>query len=979
LEKTSGSDNPINGTGGHQEMREWMDNEMQTALLKKFSESFKGYWRWSFAAALISIIGIIGYLLWYNYATQRRLQYAAIARFAEELNGRAKAADYFIQERANDVRELANSNVVTAYFTNKSLGMSEAYGLKGSLVLIHKQFRYLNKSMTGEEKIFTRLSLFSPSGVPLVEYQSESPSPVKRWEWNSIKDVSGRQPVERYDALNPSYLLFAVPVRISGQIEGYVAGWVSLKVIHNKYIAYDQPTAVHASGDITSTILSTDGHRWYATPEIDNRLMQSLCRKLSAIFPPTDLLLEKMKDTLPPLSVTDKLPETRFTLTGLSGQENNLFVAATRLSLKNITLISIINQSHLADPAGPLRLLLMLALFSATVVGLAMITVRHGAKVQDLAGMLADSQRQQDEIRRINEQLNMEIDQRKVAESQINREKNLLRNLITAIPDIIYYKNADSVYMGCNPAFEMFCGMEEKEITGKRTRDLFNQNMAITFVEQDKKVIEKGEVLLFEQWVDLPDGRQILLETKKTPYYSEAGRMIGLIGISRDITERKRTEMKLNEQRDRLELVIRATNTGIWEWNVETGETIFNERWAGIIGYTLAELSPLSIRTWTDLCHPDDLERSNRALEQHFKKKTDFYECECRMKHKQGHWVWVYDCGRVVEWTPHNKPFRMLGTHSDITQRKQHEEAIRQANETLERRIDERTREIEKLHGQMVMQEKMASVGQLAAGIAHELNNPINFVRTNFATLTENFTDLSEVIKDYREFTNTTEFNNTSERIAAIHAKEKTLQVDFLLNDIPLIFLESERGFERIARIVQSMRDFSYVNHSGNMTYFNINKGITDTLVISKNIYKYHADVHTDLGDVPDILCLPEQINQVLLNLVVNSAQAIEGKPDGGSGLITIRTFYERGFVCCQVADNGPGIPIEIRSRIFEPFFTTKAPGKGTGLGLSISYDIVVHKHKGILTVDCPETGGTVFTLRLPVKEQPKEVFFEDR
>jgi PAS domain S-box-containing protein len=455
--------------------------------------------------------------------------------------------------------------------------------------------------------------------------------------------------------------------------------------------------------------------------------------------------------------------------------------------------------------------------------------------------------------------------------------------------------------------------------------------------------------------------------------------MIGLIGISRDITERKRTEMKLNEQRERLELVIRATNTGIWEWNVETGDTIFNDRWAGIIGYTLAELSPLNFRKWTDLCHPDDLKRSNRALERHFNKQTNFYDCEYRMKHKLGHWVWVYDCGRVVEWTPHNKPFRMLGTHSDITQRKQHEEEIRKANETLERRIDERTREIEKLHSQMVMQEKMASVGQLAAGLAHELNNPINFVRTNFATLTDNFNDLTEVIKDYREFSNSTEFNNSAERIAAIHAKEKSLEVDFLLKDIPALFNESERGFERIARIVQSMRDFSYVNHTGSMTYFNINKGVMDTLTISKNIYKYHADVQTDLSDIPEIPCLPEQINQVLLNLVVNSAQAIEGKKNGRSGRITIRTFSDRDFVYCQVADNGPGIPVEIRSRIFEPFFSTKPPGKGTGLGLSISYDIVVHKHMGNLEVECPDGGGTVFTISLPVKEHSKEVFFEER
>lgn len=289
----------------------------------------------------------------------------------------------------------------------------------------------------------------------------------------------------------------------------------------------------------------------------------------------------------------------------------------------------------------------------------------------------------------------------------------------------------------------------------------------------------------------------------------------------------------------------------------------------------------------------------------------------------------------------------------------------------LQAKIQERTREIEQMHGQMVMQEKMASVGQLAAGIAHELNNPINFVRTNFATLTENFTDLEAVFKDYRRFAEGYEARYDSPaELTAVRAKESTLQIDYILDDIPALFQESERGFERIARIIQSMRDFSHVDYTGDLSYFNINNGIEDTLVIARNVYKYHSDIQTDLGDLPDIQCLPEQLNQVFLNLIVNSAQAIEAQQKRAKGVIAIRTWREGKHVCCEIADNGPGIPKEILSRIYEPFFTTKAPGKGTGLGLSISYDIIVRKHGGELSVDCPRDGGTVFTLRIPMDLQ---------
>jgi signal transduction histidine kinase len=290
------------------------------------------------------------------------------------------------------------------------------------------------------------------------------------------------------------------------------------------------------------------------------------------------------------------------------------------------------------------------------------------------------------------------------------------------------------------------------------------------------------------------------------------------------------------------------------------------------------------------------------------------------------------------------------------------------SREALQDKVKERTKELGQVHTQLVMQEKMASVGQLAAGIAHELNNPINFVRTNFAALTENVTDLAEIMEDYRGLTDDCDAgHNFRPKLAEVRAKEKSLQIDYILEDIPVLFAESERGFKRIARIIQSMRDFSHVDQTGDFTFFNINKGIEDTLIIARNVYRYHADIQKNLGELPEMLCLPEQLNQVFLNLIVNSSQAIEAQQGTTRGVITIRTWREEKHVCCEIADNGPGIPEEILSRIFEPFFTTKAPGKGTGLGLSISYDIIVHKHRGEISIACPRTGGTMFTIRLPV------------
>ncbi|WP_136806950.1 ATP-binding protein [Desulfosediminicola flagellatus] len=298
-------------------------------------------------------------------------------------------------------------------------------------------------------------------------------------------------------------------------------------------------------------------------------------------------------------------------------------------------------------------------------------------------------------------------------------------------------------------------------------------------------------------------------------------------------------------------------------------------------------------------------------------------------------------------------------------------EELRKLNETLEAEIHVRTNELEKTQSQLVMQEKMASVGQLAAGIAHELNNPINFVRTNFATLTDDFEDLLKMLKHYSEFIQLAEAEpSLHESLALVRNNEKNLHISYLQKDIPVLFKESERGFDRIAKIIQSMRDFSRSDQAGDFAWANINKGIEDTLTIAQNEYKYHADVTTDLGIIDEIYCSLEQLNQVFLNLIINSAHAIASAKHEAKGIISIKTWQHDKTVFCEIRDNGPGIAPEHRNRIFEPFYTTKAPGQGTGLGLSISYDIVVHKHHGTLQLDCPEEGGSVFTLSLPVGSQ---------
>ena len=196
---------------------------------------------------------------------------------------------------------------------------------------------------------------------------------------------------------------------------------------------------------------------------------------------------------------------------------------------------------------------------------------------------------------------------------------------------------------------------------------------------------------------------------------------------------------------------------------------------------------------------------------------------------------------------------------------------------------------------------------------------------------------------------------------------EAELAIDLLLEDIPNILLESHNGFERMTAIINSMRNFTMGHAPDERVSFDVNQGILDTLILARHEYRDIAEIETSLDELlPGVYCNPEQISQLVLNLIVNSAHAIVLQHRSSVGKIMLHTWFDSSNVFCSIADDGPGIPEEIRKNIFNPFFSTKEPGKGSGLGLSICYDIVVNKHGGTLSVECPAEGGTVITIALP-------------
>jgi two-component system NtrC family sensor kinase len=292
----------------------------------------------------------------------------------------------------------------------------------------------------------------------------------------------------------------------------------------------------------------------------------------------------------------------------------------------------------------------------------------------------------------------------------------------------------------------------------------------------------------------------------------------------------------------------------------------------------------------------------------------------------------------------------ILGFTQDVTQREQLEMELRQ-------------------------HQKLEAVGSLAAGVAHEINTPIQFVGDNLRFLQDAFESLHRVVEKSGQLRKAADTGSVPPELAAeFDATTQTADIEYLTAEIPKAIHQSIEGAGRVATIVRAMKNFAHPD-SGEMMNANLNEALTSTLTIARNELKYVADVEEDFGELPLVRCSLGDLNQVFLNLLVNAAHAIHEvvKDSGKKGKIRVATSAQPDWVQITIADSGCGIPKEFQDKVFDPFFTTKGVGRGTGQGLAIARAIVVEKHHGTLTFTTQEGEGTTFVMRLP-HDQGSEV-----
>ncbi len=497
----------------------------------------------------------------------------------------------------------------------------------------------------------------------------------------------------------------------------------------------------------------------------------------------------------------------------------------------------------------------------------------------------------------------------------------------------------------------MFCS-----ISGYSKAEAIGQNPRIL------KSGRQGPEVYAELWQTITDGRQWHGEFHNkrkdgtlhwelvtiSPITGSNGAITHFLAIKEDITDRKAIEYKLNKQQaelltkhEQLEAVFMQVEQGKKEWE-QTMDCI-NDMVIMVdsIGrilrcnqvvcrFTGLEYEQLLEKSWWELIFSNEVDIGNMNGE-----TGELFHP------KSGKWFYLNTYAMGDE----NSGKSVVTLH-DLTE-------IRKVSDELAKAYEE----LKSTHMQLLQQEKMASVGQLAAGVAHEINNPMGFISSNLGTLGK-YTDR---IRSYIKLQDEALRNPlTPDTLSTVADARKKLKLDYLLEDIPKLIAESSDGAERVKTIVQNLKSFSRVDEAESVLV-DLNECIESTLTIAWNELKYKCTVEKEYGDLPRVQCFPQQLNQVFLNLLVNSAHAIEKQ-----GLVTVRTWQEDEKVCVSIGDNGTGIPEHIKTRIFEPFFTTKEVGKGTGLGLSISYDII-QRHKGTIDVESEVGKGTTFIIKLPV------------
>lgn len=536
------------------------------------------------------------------------------------------------------------------------------------------------------------------------------------------------------------------------------------------------------------------------------------------------------------------------------------------------------------------------------------------------------------------------------------RAEDHFRKLVEFASEGIAVSNAQGLITFANPRLHEMLGFSSGGLMGQDPEELLDEVSLVEFRARLAELNQGGGNDSFHsQWrLRHKDGHWRDVWISAAPTKDLAGAYDGSIIMVTDISALKDAERALRQSEEQFRTIFDSVAEAIFIHDPASGAILdVNQRACELYGYSSEEIRKISVADISSGEPPYTQDEVIAKLQLPIAESQTF---QWHARRKDGSLFWVEVA--IREAVIGGEKRLLVGVH-DISRRRAQEQIVAEA---LAQQRD-LNRKLEEAHGQLLQSEKMASIGQLAAGVAHELNNPISFVYSNLGTLGDYLRDIFAVFSAYEE---AEKQGSNPEALAAVVKLKQEKDFAFLRQDTFDLMEESRDGLNRVRKIVQDLKDFSRVGET-NWQWADLHKGLDSTLNIAWNELKYKCKVVKQYGALPDVYCLPSQLNQVFMNLLVNASQAIEdqGEVTISSGVGTDAAGQAEVWIA--ISDTGKGIAADNLNRIFEPFFTTKPVGKGTGLGLSLSYGIV-RKHHGRIEVDSVEGKGTTFTIHLPVQ-----------
>jgi PAS domain S-box-containing protein len=536
------------------------------------------------------------------------------------------------------------------------------------------------------------------------------------------------------------------------------------------------------------------------------------------------------------------------------------------------------------------------------------------------------------------------VDRRLSAErSKLDDQRTMLHALIDNMPDYMYVKDLESRFVVANQHLAYQLGVKTPdELRGKTDFDFYPRAMAAAFYEDERDVIRTGQPLhnREERGIDR-DGNEVDIWTTKVPIRDSNGQVIGVAGVGRDISVRKKMESALREAELKYRGIFDKAIFGVYQSTPDGRLLSVNPAMAFTFGYDSPQDMVDSITDLSSQLFVDPKRGVEFMLV--MDKVGGVRSFESEVFCKDGRKIWLNMSIRAIR---ENKVVvRYEGMCEEITERKLLQEQLLQA-------------------------QKLESVGQLAAGIAHEINTPTQFIGDNVRFLKDAFNDLKILLTHYEQLLpGASENASLRELIQEMPVAAKRADSTYLLEEIPKAIDQTLEGVARVSTLVSAMKEFSHPDTKEKIL-LDLNHAIDSTITVARSEWKYVANMETDFDpSLPMVPCQPGEFNQVILNLIVNAAHAIaevSGKGGSATGTITVQTRNRPECAEILVRDTGSGIPKSVQSRIFDPFFTTKEIGRGTGQGLAIARSVIVDKHNGSIHFETEEGEGTTFIVRLP-------------